>query len=85
MAALSELDRRILAFEQGWWRLPGAKEREILERFGMPVTFMLSMTYLLLAKRGSSRASAISRISEFSSAYDVNDPSTGVSSTSVTP
>ena len=23
MAALSELDMRILAFEQGWWRLPG--------------------------------------------------------------
>ena len=38
MAALSELDRRILAFEQGWWRYPGAKEREILEVFAMPVT-----------------------------------------------
>ncbi len=38
MAALSELDKRILAFEQGWWRLQGAKEREILEVFGMPAT-----------------------------------------------
>ena len=38
MAALSELDKRILAFEQNWWRYPGAKEREILEVFGMPVT-----------------------------------------------
>ena len=38
MAALSELDMRILAFEQGWWRFPGAKEREILEVFGVPVT-----------------------------------------------
>ena len=38
MAGLSELDKRILAFEQSWWQFPGAKEREILEVFGMPVT-----------------------------------------------
>ncbi len=38
MAALSELDQRILAFEQSWWRFPGAKEKEILEVFGVPVT-----------------------------------------------
>src|SRR6266700_452324 len=38
VARLSELDMRILAFERGWWRFPGAKEREILEVFGMPVT-----------------------------------------------
>jgi hypothetical protein len=38
MAALTDLDRRILAFEQRWWRYPGAKEREILEVFGMPAT-----------------------------------------------
>ena len=36
MARLSELEMRILAFERGWWRLPGAKEQEILEVFGMP-------------------------------------------------
>jgi hypothetical protein len=29
---------RILAFERSWWRYPGAKEREILEVLGMPVT-----------------------------------------------
>ena len=29
---------RILAFERSWWRLAGAKERDILEVFGMPVT-----------------------------------------------
>jgi hypothetical protein len=29
---------RILAFERSWWRVPGAKEREILEIFGMAVT-----------------------------------------------
>jgi len=38
MTALSEHDMRILAFERSWWRLAGAKEREILEVFGMPVT-----------------------------------------------
>jgi Protein of unknown function (DUF3263) len=38
VAALSELELRILAFERSWWRYPGAKEREILEVLGMPVT-----------------------------------------------
>ena len=38
MAPLSDLEMRILAFERSWWRQPGAKEREILEALGMPVT-----------------------------------------------
>ena len=38
MAALTDAERRILAFERGWWRFPGAKEREILEVFGFPAT-----------------------------------------------
>ncbi len=38
MAGLSERDMRILAFERSWWRIPGAKERDILEVFGIPVT-----------------------------------------------
>ena len=38
MAALTERDMRILAFERSWWRQAGAKEREILEVFGVPVT-----------------------------------------------
>jgi hypothetical protein len=38
MAALTELEMRILAFERSWWRVAGAKEREILEVLGMPVT-----------------------------------------------
>jgi hypothetical protein len=38
VTALSERDMRILAFERSWWRVAGAKEREILEVFGMPVT-----------------------------------------------
>jgi len=29
---------RILAFERSWWRLAGAKERDILEVFDVPVT-----------------------------------------------
>ena len=38
VAALSERDMRILAFERSWWRLAGAKEREILEVFEVSVT-----------------------------------------------
>ncbi|MGO9079177.1 MAG: DUF3263 domain-containing protein [Streptosporangiaceae bacterium] len=38
VAALSEQEMRILAFERNWWRFAGAKEREILEELGMPVT-----------------------------------------------
>jgi hypothetical protein len=38
VAALADADKRILVFERGWWRFPGAKEREILEVFGIPAT-----------------------------------------------
>jgi len=38
VAALSDADKRILVFESGWWRFPGAKEREILEVFGFQAT-----------------------------------------------
>ena len=38
MAGLDERDMRILAFERSWWRIPGAKERDILEVFAIPVT-----------------------------------------------
>ena len=38
MAALSELDMRILAFERSWWRQPGAKEQAIPEMLGLPAT-----------------------------------------------
>jgi hypothetical protein len=38
MAALSDLEMRVLAFERSWWRQPGAKEREILEVLGLPAT-----------------------------------------------
>ena len=35
---LSELEMSILAFERSWWQSPGAKEREILEAFGISPT-----------------------------------------------
>ena len=38
MAGLSDQEMRILAFERSWWRLAGAKERDILEVFDVPVT-----------------------------------------------
>ena len=38
MAELSERDMRILTFERSWWRQAGAKERDILEVFAVPVT-----------------------------------------------
>ena len=38
MAALSEREERVLAFERGWWRSPGAKEQEILDALGMSAT-----------------------------------------------
>jgi hypothetical protein len=38
MAALSDLEISVLAFERSWWRQPGAKEREILEVLGLPAT-----------------------------------------------
>jgi hypothetical protein len=38
MAALSDQEMRILAFERNWWRSPGAKEQEILDALGMTAT-----------------------------------------------
>jgi hypothetical protein len=38
VAALTELQMRMLTFESSWWRFPGAKEREILDTFQMPPT-----------------------------------------------
>lgn len=35
---LSGLDRQILEFERGWWRLGGAKDSAITETFGMTST-----------------------------------------------
>jgi hypothetical protein len=51
MTALSERDMRILAFERGWWRLPGAKERDILEVFGIPVTRYYQLLSELIDKQ----------------------------------
>ncbi|MDR2986213.1 MAG: DUF3263 domain-containing protein [Nocardiopsaceae bacterium] len=38
MQQLTELEMRILAFERSWWQSPGAKEREILDAFGISPT-----------------------------------------------
>jgi uncharacterized protein DUF3263 len=38
MVALSEREVRVLAFERGWWRSPGAKEQEIRDVLGMTAT-----------------------------------------------
>lgn len=38
MAALSELQLRVLAFERNWWRQPGAKEQAILDTLGISPT-----------------------------------------------
>ncbi|HVT68777.1 MAG TPA: DUF3263 domain-containing protein [Trebonia sp.] len=38
MSALSERDVRLLAFERGTWRSPGAKEQAIVEMLGITVT-----------------------------------------------
>jgi Protein of unknown function (DUF3263) len=38
MAALSEREMRVLSFERGWWRSPGAKEQEIRDALGMTAT-----------------------------------------------
>ena len=38
MAALSEGEVRVLAFERNWWRQPGAKEQAIRDMLGMSAT-----------------------------------------------
>jgi len=38
MTALSERDRRVLAFERRTWRTAGAKEQDIAEALGMSAT-----------------------------------------------
>lgn len=38
MPALTERDRRVLAFERRTWRSPGAKEQAIADRLGLPST-----------------------------------------------
>src|SRR6516165_10346707 len=38
MAALTEREVRILAFERNWWRQPGAKEQAIRDMLGLSAT-----------------------------------------------
>src|ERR1700684_2282796 len=48
MAALSEREMRVLAFERGWWRSPGAKEQEIRDALGMTATSYYQPLYDLI-------------------------------------
>ncbi|SCE74720.1 Protein of unknown function (DUF3263) [Micromonospora viridifaciens] len=45
---LSERDRRILAFEQQWWRHAGAKEQAIRDTFGLSATRYYQLLNALL-------------------------------------
>jgi Protein of unknown function (DUF3263) len=38
VASLNDLEMRVLAFERSWWTSPGAKERGILDVFGISPT-----------------------------------------------
>ncbi|MDR1431139.1 MAG: DUF3263 domain-containing protein [Propionibacteriaceae bacterium] len=38
MADLTDQERAVLDFEKSWWSLPGAKETEIRQRFGISAT-----------------------------------------------
>lgn len=38
VAALSERDARVLAFERQWWKFAGSKEDAVREEFGMTAT-----------------------------------------------
>ncbi|MEU2612464.1 DUF3263 domain-containing protein [Micromonospora sp. NPDC007271] len=45
---LSERDRRILAFEQQWWKHAGAKEQAIRDTFGLSATRYYQLLNALL-------------------------------------
>ncbi|MDR1238250.1 MAG: DUF3263 domain-containing protein [Propionibacteriaceae bacterium] len=48
MATLTEQERGVLDFEKSWWSLPGAKETEIRERFGISATRYYQMLNSLI-------------------------------------
>ncbi len=45
---LTDLDRRILAFEHRWWKQPGAREQAIRDTFGMSTTRYYQLLNTLL-------------------------------------
>src|ERR1700727_3253276 len=50
MTALSEREMRVLVFERGWWREPGAKEQEIRDARGMTATSYYQLLNDLIAR-----------------------------------
>lgn len=36
--SLTDLERDMFAFEHGWWKVPGAKDQAVHDRFGMTIT-----------------------------------------------
>jgi hypothetical protein len=54
--ALSSRDLEILEFERQWWRLPGAKEQAIRDRFGLSSTRYHQLLNTLLDSPAALRA-----------------------------
>lgn len=48
MAALTDLEMDVLAFERQWWRYAGAKESAVRERFGWSITRHVQVVTALL-------------------------------------
>jgi Protein of unknown function (DUF3263) len=53
--SLTELEMRILAFERSWWQSPGAKDREILDAFGISPTRYYQLLNELIDRPESAR------------------------------
>ncbi len=43
-------DRAILELERGWWKYLGAKEAEVMERFGISITKYYQRLHWILAQ-----------------------------------
>jgi hypothetical protein len=50
---LSEQEQAILAFEQHWWRRPGAKDQAIRDTFGLSTTRYYQLLNRLLDHPGA--------------------------------
>ena len=56
---LSEVESEILAFEEHWWKYPGAKEAAIRERFDMSSTRYYQVLNALIDKPAAHAASPL--------------------------
>ena len=50
MSELTDLERDVLDFERQWWRLPGAKEQAVHDRFGLSATRYYQLLNTILNK-----------------------------------